>query len=43
MTAASEVIGYLLISVGTSMEIGLTLSGLVVVGAIAMLMYELFS
>lgn len=43
MTAANEGIGYLLISAGSSMQMGLAFSGLVVVGAMAMLMYELFS
>ena len=43
MTAANEGIGYLLISAGSSMQMGLVFSGLVVVGAMAMLMYELFN
>ena len=43
MTAANEGIGHLLISAGSSMQMGLAFSGLVVVGAMAMLMYELFS
>jgi len=43
MTAANEGIGYLLISAGSAMQMGLVFSGLVVVGAMAMLMYELFS
>jgi NitT/TauT family transport system permease protein len=43
MTAANEGIGYLLISAGSAMQMGLAFSGLVVVGAMAMLMYELFS
>ena len=43
MTAANEGIGYLLISAGSSMQMGLAFSGLVVVGAMAMGMYELFS
>lgn len=43
MTAANEGIGYLLISAGSSMQMGLAFSGLVVVGAMAMAMYELFS
>ena len=43
MTAANEGIGYLLISAGSSMQMGLAFSGLVVVGAMAMLMYELFN
>lgn len=43
MTAANEGIGYLLISAGSSMQMGLAFAGLVVVGIMAMLMYELFS
>jgi NitT/TauT family transport system permease protein len=43
MTAANEGIGYLLISAGSAMQMGLAFSGLVVVGAMAMGMYELFS
>lgn len=43
MTAANQGIGYLLISAGSSMQMGLAFSGLVVVGAMAMAMYELFS
>jgi len=43
MTAANEGIGYLLISAGSAMQMGLAFSGLVVVGAMAMAMYELFS
>jgi NitT/TauT family transport system permease protein len=43
MTAANEGIGYLLISAGSAMQMGLAFAGLVVVGAMAMLMYELFS
>ena len=43
MTAANEGIGYLLISAGSSMQMGLAFAGLVVVGAMAMVMYELFS
>jgi NitT/TauT family transport system permease protein len=43
MTAANEGIGYLLISAGSSMQMGLAFGGLVVVGAMAMVMYELFS
>ena len=42
MTAANEGIGYLLISAGSSMQMGLAFAGLLVVGAMAMLMYELF-
>ncbi len=43
MTAANEGIGYLLISAGSSMQMGLAFAGLVVVGAMAMGMYEVFS
>ena len=43
MTAANEGIGYLLISAGSAMQMGLAFAGLVIVGAMAMLMYELFS
>lgn len=41
MTASNEGIGYLLISAGSSMQMGLAFAGLLVVGAMAM--YELFS
>jgi NitT/TauT family transport system permease protein len=43
MTAANEGIGYLLISAGSSMQMGLAFGGLVVIGAMAMAMYELFA
>ena len=43
MTASNEGIGYLLISAGSAMQMGLAFSGLVVVGAMAMAMYELFN
>lgn len=43
MTASNEGIGYLLISAGSSMQMGLAFGGLVVVGTMAMIMYELFS
>jgi NitT/TauT family transport system permease protein len=43
MTASNEGIGYLLVSAGSAMQMGLAFAGLVVVGAMAMLMYELFS
>ncbi|HRK39594.1 MAG TPA: ABC transporter permease [Burkholderiaceae bacterium] len=43
MTASDQGIGYLLISAGSSMQMGLAFSGLLVVGVMAMLMYELFS
>jgi NitT/TauT family transport system permease protein len=43
MTASNEGIGYLLVSAGSAMQMGLAFAGLVTVGAMAMLMYELFS
>jgi NitT/TauT family transport system permease protein len=43
MTASNEGIGYLLISAGSAMQMGLAFAGLVVVGAMAMVMYELFN
>src|SRR6188768_895561 len=43
MTASNEGIGYLLISAGSAMQMGLAFAGLVVVGAMAMGMYELFA
>ena len=43
MTASNEGIGYLLVSAGSSMQMGLAFAGLVVVGAMAMVMYELFA
>jgi NitT/TauT family transport system permease protein len=43
MSAANEGIGYLLVAAGSSMKMGLAFAGLVVIGAMAMLMYELFS
>ena len=43
MTASNEGIGYLLISAGSAMRMGLAFAGLVVVGAMAMVMYELFA
>ena len=43
MTASNEGIGYLLIAAGSSMQMGLAFAGLLVVGVMAMLMYELFS
>jgi len=43
MTAANEGIGYLLISAGASMQMGLAFAGLVTVGVMAMLMYEVFA
>jgi NitT/TauT family transport system permease protein len=43
MQASNEGIGYLLVSAGSAMQMGLAFAGLVVVGAMAMAMYELFS
>jgi NitT/TauT family transport system permease protein len=43
MTASNQGIGYLLISAGSSMQMGLAFAGLVVVGLMAMAMYELFN
>jgi NitT/TauT family transport system permease protein len=43
MTASNEGIGYLLVSAGSSMQMGLAFAGLMVVGAMAMALYELFS
>ena len=43
MMASNEGIGYLLVSAGSAMQMGLAFAGLVVVGAMAMAMYELFS
>ena len=43
MSASNEGIGYLLISAGSAMQMGLAFAGLVVVGTMAMVMYELFS
>jgi len=43
MTASNEGIGYLLVSAGSAMQMGLAFAGLVVVGAMAMGMYEFFS
>ena len=43
MTASNQGIGYLLISAGSSMQMGLAFAGLVVVGIMAMAMYEVFS
>lgn len=43
MTASDQGIGYLLISAGSSMQMGLAFSGLLTVGIMAMAMYELFS
>ena len=43
MTASNEGIGYLLVSAGSAMQMGLAFAGLVTLGAMAMAMYELFS
>ncbi|MFN0185549.1 MAG: ABC transporter permease [Aquabacterium sp.] len=43
MTASNEGIGYLLVSAGSAMQMGLAFAGLVVVGVMAMVMYEFFS
>lgn len=43
MTASNEGIGYLLISAGSTMQMGLAFAGLMVIGVMAMAMYELFS
>jgi NitT/TauT family transport system permease protein len=43
MTASNEGIGYLLMSAGSSMQMGLAFAGLVVIGAMAMGMYEIFA
>src|SRR5688572_11764383 len=43
MTASNEGIGYLLVSAGSAMQMGLAFAGLVVVGVMAMAMYEFFS
>ena len=43
MTASNEGIGYLLVSAGSAMQMGLAFAGLVVVGAMAMAMYEFFA
>jgi NitT/TauT family transport system permease protein len=43
MSAANEGIGYLLISAGSALRMPLAFAGLVVIAAMAMAMYELFS
>lgn len=43
MNASNEGIGYLLVSAGSSMKMPLAFAGLVVIGAMAMAMYELFA
>jgi NitT/TauT family transport system permease protein len=43
MNASNEGIGYLLVSAGSSMKMPLAFAGLMVIGAMAMAMYELFA
>jgi NitT/TauT family transport system permease protein len=43
MQASNEGIGYLLVSAGSAMQMGLAFAGLVAVGIMAMAMYELFA
>ena len=43
MNASNQGIGYLLVSAGSSMKMPLAFAGLVVIGAMAMAMYELFA
>lgn len=43
MNASNQGIGYLLVSAGSAMRMPLAFAGLVVIGAMAMLMYEFFS
>lgn len=43
MNAANEGIGYLLVSAGSAMKMPLAFSGLLVIGVMAMAMYELFA
>ncbi|HVL74582.1 MAG TPA: ABC transporter permease [Noviherbaspirillum sp.] len=43
MNASNEGIGYLLVSAGSSMKMPLAFAGLVVIGVMAMIMYELFA
>ncbi len=43
MTASNEGIGYLLVSAGSSMQMGLAFAGLVLISVMAMAMYEFFS
>ena len=43
MNASNEGIGYLLVSAGSSMKMPLAFSGLMVIGVMAMAMYELFA
>ena len=41
--AANEGIGYLMMSAGSSMRMPLVFAGLIVIGVMAMVMYELFA
>jgi len=43
MAASNEGIGYLLVSAGSAMKMPLAFAGLVVIGIMAMVMYELFA
>jgi len=43
MAASNEGIGYLLVSAGSAMKMPLAFSGLMVIGVMAMAMYELFA
>jgi NitT/TauT family transport system permease protein len=43
MAASNEGIGYLLMAAGSQLRMGLAFAGLVVIGAMAMAMYELFA
>ena len=43
LNASYEGIGYLLVSAGSAMRMPLAFAGLVVIGAMAMFMYEFFS
>ena len=43
MNASNEGIGYLLVSAGSAMQMGLAFAGLVAVGVMAMAMYEFFA
>ena len=43
MTAGDSGIGYLMLSAGSQQRMALAFAGLVVIGAMAMIMYELFS
>ena len=43
MNASNQGIGYLLVSAGSAMKMPLAFAGLVVIGAMAMAMYELFA